>query len=1028
MPSNKEKKFETHIADYLQKRHGMRPLSVDELTDRDYHIITKELFDFLLATQSNTLRSLELDYGTDTEAEVLRHLRNALQHSPLWLLIRNGLTVRNRKFQLFYPKPRSQTSPVLVDLYNKNRFTLKTQYHFDRNSDKSVDLVIWLNGLPIVTLEVKHPDEGQTYADAVQQYIDRGYSNQLFELPFLHIAADTQNVKAATNPHSAGNFQWLNDGLDNRAKNEGEYPIEHLYADVLSPDSLLAFLETYLIYVPSKPRMDSGGITEYSPEFTIFPRYHQLRSTRLIAGLVQQQYAEHNRLGQKYLVYHSAGAGKTLTISWMADRLHALYHPRTDNKVFDLIFILTDRKSLDKNIKDDLELFSHLRADPNNPVVGFAHNSFNLWQLIQRRRPIIVTTIQKFTEVQQKLKNDADLKQLNVAFLIDEAHRSQDGPQSAATRTPFTRADQPDTDTEEKTEEEEIGKALKKVDIGNQVLVAFTATPTAKTVATFGDPVDIYYEDEAIREGYILDVAANIISYKTLYNLNSRVALPDIEYPQGVIAKALQDVAYRDEDLIRYKCEIIVKLFKEKVAGQLDGKAKAMVVASSRPAGLTYYRTLQTMLAQKRLPYKVLFAFTNFSITDEQGNSQDYNEAGVNGIELIDGVKVIEDYFDQDEYRILVVANKFQTGFNQPKLCGMFLDKVVRDANAVQTISRLNRNYPGKQQGELLVVDFTNNAAEIIKAFKKFRQNVPYKTAEPDPLALDALRKQIDDEAVFSTTQIEAYIKQLELAEQDSEKDAKLQSLTVAYRKQFEQRYSERNDRRSYVGLLNRFVKLYYFLSNFYDASAHRSFALFADALGQQLLRDPTNQIPLSELLKNVYLERGAVKYVGKETIGELKDSIVSPKDSYKTPVGRPETLKMTVTEFMDKLREDFPITDEEAVVIRQIQNTIMADDQLRESVRANANKQDFIQSQVERIEKEIWDQYIERQQYDKLQDEHYTGEGGIVSLIARRIIDYLSKNNVVYSKTRKPGSLRGKWNIPDNFNEPLDDLYDYMF
>jgi type I restriction enzyme R subunit len=290
MPSNKEKQFESHIVGYLSDpaRHGMTTFRADQLTDRKYHFVASELFAFLRDTQPETLRNLEADYGADTEGEVLRHLQEVVRNQPLWLLIRNGLEVRHQKFQLYYPKPRNQTSPTQTAQYQKNRFGLKSQYHFDAASpDLSIDIVLWLNGLPIVTLELKHPDEGQTVSDAIQQYADRDHNNRIFELPFWHIAADTQDVKAATRPVPRY-FQWLNAGLENKPSTPEEYPVEHLYRDLLAPDTLLAFLESYLIYVPSVRKMDSGGLTVIEPDETLFPRYHQLRSARTVAQNVSE--------------------------------------------------------------------------------------------------------------------------------------------------------------------------------------------------------------------------------------------------------------------------------------------------------------------------------------------------------------------------------------------------------------------------------------------------------------------------------------------------------------------------------------------------------------------------------------------------------------------------------------------------------------------------------------------------------------------------------------------------------------------
>ena len=278
----------------------------------------------------------------------------------------------------------------------------------------------------------------------------------------------------------------------------------------------------------------------------------------------------------------------------MADRLDSLY-TSNGKKVFDNIIILTDRNALDKNVKDDLEMFTHLSTKLN-----FARRSKNLAEYLEKDRDIIVTTIHKFAYVQEKLENDKSLQNRNVAFLIDEAHRSQDGKMALTMRKFFN-----DEEAEAfETDEDETIKELQKLNISNQVFVAFTATSTPKTVSYFGEPFDVYSEEEAIAEGYILDVAHNIISYETLYNLKQKEVIPEMDFPTGIVSKLLKNIAYEDDAIIQYKSEVIVKLFQEKVVPSIQGQGKAMVVASSRIAGLKYFNTLKTILEDKESEWK----------------------------------------------------------------------------------------------------------------------------------------------------------------------------------------------------------------------------------------------------------------------------------------------------------------------------------------------------------------------------------------------------------------------------------------
>ena len=333
----------------------------------------------------------------------------------------------------------------------------------------------------------------------------------------------------------------------------------------------------------------------------------------------------------------------------------------------------------------------------------------------------------------EEIEKNPELKKLRVAFLIDEAHRSQEGqdgrgdPRAVPDKRSGRRRRRGRCRTTAQDEEEKIARIIREHD-RNQLFVAFTATPAPATVTLFGAPFDTYTEAEAIAEGYIVDVAASIISYKTLYNLHCPIVpTPDEEklYPKGVVAKALQNVAFQDDGLIQYKAEVMLRIFEENVKPLIDGRAKAMIVTSSRVAGLRYFKIIKEKLKERGADYKVLYAFSDFVHPE---TNEAISEHAIN--ELKEGEQ-IEDRFEGDDYRLMVVANKFQTGFDQPLLAGMFLDKPVVDRNAVQTVSRLNRCHEGKK--DVVVVDFTNNAKAILKAFAKYRKGTPFEPDEPDP-------------------------------------------------------------------------------------------------------------------------------------------------------------------------------------------------------------------------------------------------------------------------------------------------------
>lgn len=984
MPSNKEILFQNHICTFLEKKHGFVSLSKDVLIDKEYHFVEKHLIEFITATQPDKYAEIEENFKTDTNVEIIKALKEEVEKKRMWLILREGLEVKGTKLDLYKPKPRSNTTPTQEAYYQKNIFAFKKEYRYHKLRDERIDLVIWLNGLPIIVIELKHEDEGQNCDDAIfESFLPRDQSNNIFKLPFLYVASSNTEVKVATDPGSENNFRWFNAALINIAENEGEYPVEHLYRYALSKENIAKYLEHFLVFVPAEETITEDGEIVSKPSFSIFPRYHQLRASKGVAENVKNFVNEKNTLGRKYLINHSAGSGKTLTIAWMADLLDSLYTER-NHKVFDNIIILTDRISLDKNVKDDLELFSHLVRK-----INFSKKAKDLADFLDKDRDIIVSTIHKFSHIQEKLQGSAELRKRKVAFLIDEAHRSQEGKMALTLRKFFTgQGEEYEQEDDEQSGTDEITDTLNNLDTSNQVFVAFTATTTPKTLAFFGEPFDVYSEEEAIQEGYILDVAQNIISYETLYNLKAKGALSQKDFPAGIVSKMLKNIAYNDDDLIQYKSEIIVNLFDEKVSNAIHGKAKAMVVASSRPAGLKYFRYLNAIIEEKELPYKVLFAFSDY--TDPLTN-ETVEEDKVNKLGTLHNGKVIEDVFDQDDYRILVVANKFQTGFDQPLLAAMFLDKVINGVNAIQTVSRLNRKHPEKEQADIMVVDFTNNTSNIFDAFNMHRKGTPYKESEPKKELLLEVYQQIEGMEVFSDDETETYIKAYIDAEDAARKgestaDALLSNINQKYRAMFKERLPHIEEQKTYIGLLRRYTKLYYFIAQFFslDYELHE-FIVFAEAMANTLMkRGKTSE--LTQLIKNVELTKGAVKFHGEKAnmsvVRERKRTGLVQKPGNTPP-------RTTIEAAIKEIEEKFHISPEDAIVIKKICEEVSDRYDIKERIRNNRNNETYlINTAGPRVKREVKNEYIKREMWTRLEDPIYVERGGIISLMGKTIIN----------------------------------------
>jgi type I restriction enzyme R subunit len=960
--------FQQHIADFLIRVHGYSVLEQADITDTEHCIAEDQLWAFLNATQADQLKKLKDDYGTDAREEVLRALRKELEHTPLWMILRHGLKVRGLEFRLFYPKPRSSESAASKK-HGENRITFRPHFYFGETNEE-IDLVFFLNGLPIVALEVKH-EKNQNVHDAVAQFAARDHACRIFQHPFLYLAADTGDVMSATDPRRAENFLWHNTGLTNAPLTEGEYPVEFLYREVLSKDQLLELLSFFLVRVPKR---DAEEDKPERPASTILPRYHQSRMVRKVADDAVAHFSATGDIGRKYLINHSAGSGKTLSICWLADRLHSLFKPDTNDKLVDVVFILTDRKTLDTNIREDIEKFTHLKD-----VVGLARKADDLPRFLKERKPIIVTTQQKFAWVLEEIEKKPELKDLRVAFLIDEAHRSQEGQMGVAIRVPFRTSDDPDAEDstdEGQDDEEKVARIIREHD-RNQLFVAFTATPAPATVTLFGAPFDTYTEAEAIAEGYIVDVAASIISYKTLYNLHCPIVpKPDEEklYPKGVVAKALQNVAFQDDGLIQYKAEVMLRIFEKDVKPLIGGRAKAMIVTTSRVAGLRYFRIIQEKLKERGADYKALYAFSDFV---HPATNEAISEHAVN--ELSDG-ELIEDRFEGDAYRLMIVANKFQTGFDQPLLAGMFLDKPVVDRNAVQTVSRLNRCYEGKK--DVVVVDFTNNASAILKAFAKYRKGTPFEPEEPDPELCTRLHAEILAAGVFTQDDAHAFVK---LAATGT--DAQVQFAINGLRVRFQTKLLSLDDRKSFVYLLARLVKSFHFLTCFFTYPDEiKEFVTFAEYVGPQLIK----QGSVSELMKQIRqteVVKAAVEYQGevRATGGEIK---LRPGRGKKG--AGPPPRKVSVQDMIDEIRSKFTISDEEALYIKQVTEEKAADPIIRITVQTHREDRVYLEGAYRgQVNGEIQNKYNELARYEELADPKYTDTGGIFDIMSVTVIHH---------------------------------------
>jgi len=731
-----ERIFEDHFCHQLDTKWGYRIFRDSEVTvDKENCIHWDRLEQFWEDTQHTILQQIKTELGYDWKKDLGKQIAQQLDSKPLFQLLREGLKVNSQShLDLVYFKPERSDNKQQEELSKKNIFSVIRQYHFSSATNarqqederQSLDIVVCLNGFAIITIELKHTLAKQNVLDAVKQYCERETERPIFYRAFVHIAADDEKAKIATTfskPPSKDDFREFNTGLLNRKIEEDDYAVQYLYNEILAPDSVLNFIERYLY----------GNTQGW-----IFPRYHQQRCVKRIYEDIKEHYIKTKSLNLRYLIQHSAGSGKSNTIVWLVQNLRNLHVK--NQKVFDHIIILTHRINLDDQISKDF-----LKAIGQSGVVAYCKKSIDVRLALGERvdnyrnpeipvnSSVIVTILHKFSF----LKDLADQTGKNICFIIDEAHTNQEGKlhekmvdffDEATGQTIHQRIE------EDVDEQEELIDEISRKVFPNLCFIALTATPSDKTIQHFGNtghPFDVYSMDEAIAEGYILDVTKNIITYETLYELNYK--LPDDkkqnEYPTLQVYRALKLKAFEDDEVIKEKSKIIVSIFKDRTADKIDGKAKSMIVTSSRLCAVKYKLLLDEELKKRGHKWKSLVAFTG----QIKFNDVLYTETEMNRSNNPLSQKT-EDCFENDDIRFLIVANKFQVGFNQKMLHTMFLDKTLQDRNAVQTISRLNRIYPGKKF-DTLTVDFTNSYDNIIKAFKKYQSIVEsHKEANPDDL------------------------------------------------------------------------------------------------------------------------------------------------------------------------------------------------------------------------------------------------------------------------------------------------------
>ena len=764
--------------------------------ERAWTVDLTQLTTFLAATQPKLVEALDLGAESPTRQKFLARLQGEIGKRAIVDVLRKGLKHGPHEINVFYGSP-SPGNAQAAERFALNRFSVTRQLRYSRDeTTRALDLALFINGLPLATFELKNSLTKQTVEDAIEQYKrDRDPREKLFEFGrcIAHFAVDDHEVRFCA--HLRGKNSWFlplnkgwNDGAGNPPNRDG-LKTDYLWNDLLTPLRLTEILEHYAQIVQYR-NPKTGKIRREQ----IFPRYHQL-------DVVRKLLADAGKygVGQRYLIQHSAGSGKSNSIAWLSHQLVSLAN--NGSPLFDSIVVVTDRRILDQQIRDTIKQFSQVSA-----TIGHAEHSGDLRRFIETGKRIIITTVQKFPFILDDIGNEH--RDRHFAIIVDEAHSSQGGKASTALSHALS-ANSDDDD--EETTEDIINRVMEERKLlPNASYFAFTATPKSKTLELFGIPVPdggiikhrpfhSYTMKQAIQEGFILDVVENYTTIDSYYRLVKTIS-DDPEFDTKLAKKKLRRYVESHEHAIRLKAEIMVDHFHEQVLAlnKMGRQARAMVVTSGIERAITYFHAIRQYLIERKSPYRAIVAFSG----EHEYGGRKVSEATLNGFPSRD----IPDRFEEEPYRFLICADKFQTGYDEPLLHTMYVDKQLSGIKAVQTLSRLNRAHPKKH--DVFVLDFMNDTDTIREAFEDY-----YRTTilsdETDPNKLHDLKGSLDGHEVYDWTQVEAFVElYLNGADRD-ELDPILDICVATYKDSLDE-----NGQVDFKGKAKAFVRTYGFLAS----------------------------------------------------------------------------------------------------------------------------------------------------------------------------------------------------------------------
>lgn len=934
-----EKEYQRYIIERLVGEHGYVERK-NFCFDAKFAMDREMLFKFLDETQPETMASLRKVFRDKTEDTVVAAINTELTKNRGSLIdaLKHGVEIANYKLVLFFRKPASGLNRELVARYEKNIFSVMEEVW--ATDDERVDLVVFINGLALMSFELKCNFAGQSYHDAILQYREaRDPNARLFRFKagcLVNFAMDLNEVYMTTRlagkgtyflPFNMGKGSGVETGKGNPVF-EDKYSVSYMWEDILSKDTLTELI-TRFVFIERHPERDEVTGKEREKENVIFPRYHQLDVIRKLLADVRV-----NHTTQNYLIQHSAGSGKTNSIAWLAHRL-ASFHDDNDNVVFDNVVIVTDRVVVDRQLQAAIIGMEHKAGLIR--VMDEKCSSADLAAALKGNTKIIATTIQKFPYIVGAVRG---LKDKKFAVIIDEAHSSTAGKDMAAVSLTLgggeAEIDEEAAPDVEDIIADEISRHGKQANVS---VFAFTATPKPTTLELFGkmnakgqkEAFHLYSMKQAIEEGFILDVLQNFTEYKTYYQINKEIA----DDPRCKTAEAKRQIARfveLHETNIAQRIEVIIEHFRTTVMKELGGRAKAMVVTKSRASAVKYHRAFQEYIAKKGYSdIKSLVAFSGKVRLD--GETEEFTESSINGFPE----SRLPREFDSDDYKVLLVANKYQTGFDQPKLCAMYILKKLRGVNAVQTLSRLNRICPPFDK-KTFVLDFVNTYDEIVSAFR------PYYTTtllanSVTPSAVYDLEARLDGYFVLDPADVEAAANILCRPPIDSKAKQKLNFYFGRVKKRMDD--YDNFKQIEIASVMRHFVRFYQFLiqvSCFEDVELHKKFVFVSYLLSYLDISMPGGGFDLDGKIKAVNFVQKKEAEHGKEKMSSQPVVNLPTASAIVLPEDKQERLSVIIAEINSRTGKSYD-NDVAIKAMLQIRDLMLKSDKLRTSAKNNTEK-----------------------------------------------------------------------------------------